>query len=74
MEGHLAVAHYLAPKMKDHLFDTDDNEFTALHWAAHVGQLPMVEYLVKSCGFSVKDRDKVSLLQHCISPGWLDKL
>ena len=57
--GHLAVAEYLAPKMEGHLFDSDDARYTALHWAAQEGQLPMVEYLVRSCGFDVKARDKV---------------
>ena len=59
--GHLAVAEYLAPKMKGHLFDPDDDGCTALHWAAQVGQLSMVEYLVISCGFNVKEIDKVGL-------------
>ena len=59
--GHLAVAEYLAPKMKDHLFDSSYSGYTALHWAAQVGQLSMVEYLVRSCGFNVKAIDKVGL-------------
>ena len=58
--GHLAVAKYLAPKMKGHLFDPDDAGYTALHWAAQEGQLSMVEYLVRFCGFDMKARDKVS--------------
>ena len=57
--GHLVVAEYLAPKMEGHLFDSDDDGYTALHWAAQKGQLSMVEYLVRSCGFDVKARDKV---------------
>ena len=57
--GHLAVAEYLAPNMGVHLFDADDARYTALHWAAQEGQSPMVEYLVRSCGFDVKARDKV---------------
>ena len=62
--GNLAVAEYLAPKMGDHLFDSDDAGYTALHWAARKGQLSMVEYLVKSCGFDVKAINKVGL--HCL--------
>ena len=61
MSGHLAVAEYLAPKMEGHLFDSDDDGATALHLAAYVGQLSMVEYLVRSCGFDVKAVDKVGL-------------
>ena len=59
MSGHLAVAEYLAPKMEGHLFDSDDAGYTALHWAAQAGQLSMVEYLMRSCGFDLKARDKV---------------
>ena len=57
--GHLAVAEYLAPKMEGHLFDSDVAGYTAVHWASYQGQLPMVEYLVRSCGFDVQARDKV---------------
>ena len=62
--GHVAVADYLAPKMEDHLFDSDDDGATALHLAAYFGQLSMVEYLVRTCGFDVKAIDKVGL--HCL--------
>ena len=62
--GHLAVTEYLAPKMEGHLFDSDDDGYTALHWAAQEGKLSMVEYLVRSCGFDVKAVDKVGL--HCL--------
>ena len=61
MGGHLAVAEYLAPNMEGHLYDSDDDGATALHHAAYFGQLSMVEYLVKSCGFDVKAIDKVGL-------------
>lgn len=59
--GHLAVAQYLAPRMEDHLFDNDDNESTALHWAASKDQFSIVEYLVKSCGFDGNARNEVGL-------------
>ena len=59
MKGHLPVAEYLAPKMEGHLFDSDDDGDTALHLAACFGHLSMVQYLVRSCGFDVKARDKV---------------
>ena len=57
--GHLAIAQYLAPKMKDHLNDANDEGDTALHIAVRKGQLSMVEYLVGSCGLDVTVRDKV---------------
>ena len=60
--GHLAVAEYLAPKMKGHLFDSGDFGETALHLSALNDQLSMVRYLVQSCGFDVKAVDKVCLL------------
>ena len=62
--GHLPVAEYLAPKMEGHTFDADDAGYTALHWAAQEGQLSMVEYLMRSCGYDVKAIDKVGL--HCL--------
>ena len=42
-----------------HMFDLTDEKETALHGAALNGHLPMVEHLVKSAGFDVKDKDKV---------------
>ena len=57
--GHLDIAEYLAPKMEGHLFDSDDDGYTALHWAIQAGHLSMVEYLMRSCGFDVKAKDKV---------------
>ena len=62
--GHLVVAEYLAAKMERHLFDSDDDGYTALHWAVQEGQLSMVKYLVRSCGFDVKAIDKVGF--HCL--------
>ena len=62
--GHLTVAEYLAPKMEGHLFDSDDNGNIPLHLAAYFGHLPMVRYLVRSCGFDVKAVDKVGF--HCL--------
>ena len=61
MGGHLAVAEYLASKMEDHIFDSDDDGNTALHMAAYFGHLSVVKYLVRSCGFDVKTIDKVDL-------------
>ena len=43
------------------MFDLTDATDTALHRAAFYGHLPMVEHLVKSAGFDVKDKDKVCL-------------
>ena len=62
--GNVAIAQFLAPMMEDHLFDVDDDGYTALHCAAQEGQLSMLEYLVKSCGFDLKAKDKVGLLLH----------
>ena len=42
-----------------HMFDLTDGTDTALHRAATNGHLPMVEHLVKSAGFDVKDKNKV---------------
>ena len=64
VEVHLPVAEYLASKIEGHCFDSDDGGYTALHWAAQEGQLSMVQYLVRSCGFDVKAIDKVGL--HCL--------
>ena len=61
MGGHLAVAEYLTAKMKGHLFDSDDDGYTALHYADNFGQRSMVEYLVRSCGFNAKALDKVGV-------------
>ena len=60
--GNVAIAQFLAPKMESHLFDADEDGITALHWATQEGHLSMVEYLVKSCRFDLKAKDKVSLL------------
>ena len=62
--GNVAIAQFLVPMMEDHLFDVNDDGYTALHWASQKGQLSMVEYLVKSCGFDLKAKDKVGLLQY----------
>ena len=60
--GNVAIAQSFAPVIEGHLFDLSDGGYTALHWAAQSGQLSMVEYLVKSCGFDLKAKDKVGLL------------
>ena len=44
-----------------HMFDLTDEKDTALHIAAMNGHLPMVEHLVKSAGFDVKDKNKVCM-------------
>ena len=41
------------------MFDLTDEKDTALHIAAMNGHLPMVEHLVKSARFDVKDKNKV---------------
>ena len=43
------------------MFDLTDEKDTALHRAAMNAHLPMVEYLVKSAGFDVKDKNKVCM-------------
>ena len=43
------------------MFDLTDAKDTALHRAALKGHLPMVEHLVKSVGFDVKDKNKVCM-------------
>ncbi len=43
------------------MFDLTDAKETALHIAAMTGDLPMVEHLVKSAGFDVKDKNKVCI-------------
>ena len=58
----MAIAQFLAPMMERHLFDVDDDGYAALHWASQMGQLSMVKYLVKSCEFDLKVKDKVGLL------------
>ena len=59
--GHVGVAQYLAPVMGGHMFDLTDEKETALHRAAMNGYSPMVEHLVKSAGFDVKDKNKVCI-------------
>ena len=61
--GHCDMVKYLVPKMKDHLFDTDADGYTALHWAVGKGHLAVVEYLVKSCGFDVKAKTLVRAMR-----------
>ena len=65
--GNVAIAQFLAPMMEDHLFDVNDAGYTALHWATQEGQLSMVEYLVKFCGFGLKAKDKVGQLLYVFS-------
>ena len=43
------------------MFDLTDAKSTALHIAAGHGHLPMVEHLVKSARFDVKDKNKVCM-------------
>ena len=43
------------------MFDLTNEKDTALHMAAMSGHLPMVEHLVKSAGFDVKDKNKVRM-------------
>ena len=43
------------------MFDLTVDKETALHRAAMNGHLPMVEHLVKSAGFDVKDKNKVCM-------------
>ena len=43
------------------MFDLTDENVTALHRAAMNGHLPMVEHLVNSAGFDVKDKSKVCM-------------
>ena len=43
------------------MFDLTDAKDTALHRAAMSGHFPMVEHLVKSAGFDVKDKNKVCI-------------
>ena len=62
MEGNVAIAQFLAPMMEEHLFDVDNEGYTALHCAAYKGQLSMVKYLVKSCRFDLKAKNKVGFL------------
>ena len=50
--------------MKDHLFDTDDDGYTAIHYAAQEGHLPMIDYLVKACHLDVESKTEVGL--HCL--------
>ena len=69
MGSHLGVAEYLASKMGNHLFDSNDG-YSALQWAAQEGQLFMVEYLMRSCGFDVKAIDKVATC--CLSDASCD--
>ena len=43
------------------MFDFTDEKNSTLHLAAMNGHLPMVEHLVKSAGFDVKDKNKVCM-------------
>ena len=43
------------------MFDLTDEKETALHIAAINGHLPMVEHLVKSARFDVKDKNQVCM-------------
>ena len=43
------------------MFDLTDVKNTALHIAVENGHLPMVEHLIKSAGFDVKDKNEVCM-------------
>ena len=60
--GDVTFAEFLAPMMGDRLFDISHSGYTALHSATQASELSMVEYLVKSCGFDLKAKDKVGPL------------
>ena len=64
--GEVAIAQFLAPKMKGHVFDCDAGGYSALHWATQEGQLHMVVFLAITCGFDLETQDKVGLLRFLV--------
>ena len=59
MGGHIDTVHYLAPKLKSMLQNTDNGGRTMLHFAAQSGHAQMVQLLSKDFHLDPTARDKV---------------